>query len=114
MPDQVVVIDFASVRCLDFSCADEIVGKLLLQHGEARYFLLRGVTEIHGEAIEAVLERYNIAVVAQQRCGTIRVLGPASDTARRKPSRSSSGRDPFVSAKSRCNSPFRMTTPKKR
>ena len=80
---QVVVIDFASVRCLDFSCADEIIGKLLLEHGEARYFLLRGVTEIHGEAIEIVLERYNIAVVAQQRCGTIRVLGPASDTVRR-------------------------------
>ncbi len=79
---QVIIIDFSGVRCLDFSCADEIVGKLLLSHGNARYFVLRGVAEIHSEAIEAVLERYDIAVVAQQRCGTVRVLGPASDTVR--------------------------------
>lgn len=79
----VAIIDFTSVRCLDFSCADEIVGKLLLTHGNTRYFLLHGVTEIHGEAIHAVLERYGIAVVAQQRDGEVQVLGPVSDAIRK-------------------------------
>lgn len=80
---RVAIIDFSSVRCLDFSCADEIIGKLLLTHGTSRYFLLRGVTEIHGEAIHAVLERYGIAVVAEQRDGNVEVLGPVSDAIRK-------------------------------
>ncbi|MEJ2237442.1 MAG: hypothetical protein P8X82_04015, partial [Gemmatimonadales bacterium] len=59
------VIDFGAVGCLDISCADEIVGKLLLDHGQVRYFLLRGVTEAHCEAINWVLERHGLAVVAE-------------------------------------------------
>ena len=56
------VIDFSHVNLLDFSCADEVVAKLLLRfEGGAppvdAYFLLRGVREDHLDAIEAALER---------------------------------------------------------
>ena len=51
------VIDFSHVNLLDFSCADEVVAKLLLRfEGGAppqdAYFLLRGVREDHLDAIE--------------------------------------------------------------
>jgi hypothetical protein len=73
--EQVAVIDFGTVRLLDYSCADEVVGKLLLEHGRARYFLLQGVTASHCEAIEPVLERHGLAAVARDREGRVRVLG---------------------------------------
>jgi hypothetical protein len=78
----VAVIDFGTVRCLDISCADEIVGKLLLQHG-GQCFLLVGVDEGHREAIEPVLERHRLAAVAQDRAGTVQLLGSIPDPARR-------------------------------
>lgn len=81
--EQLAVIDFSAVRCLDISCADEIVGKLLRRHGRARYFLLNGVTMAHCEAIEPVLERYGVAVAARDREGRLKVLGPVEETARR-------------------------------
>jgi hypothetical protein len=80
---QVAIIDFGAVGCLDISCADEIVGKLLLDQGSARYFLLRGVTEAHCEAISLVLERHGMAVVAEDRQGQFELLGPLGDTVRR-------------------------------
>ena len=78
--EQIAVIDFSTVRCLDISCADEIVGKLLLEHG--RNFLLYGVTASHCEAIEQVLEQHRMAVVARDRDGRVQLLGPVADTAR--------------------------------
>jgi hypothetical protein len=81
--EQVAVIDFTTVRLLDISCADEVVGKLLLQYGSARYFLLHGVSEAHREAIEPVLERHRLAVVAQDRDGAVQLLGPVEATVRR-------------------------------
>ncbi|MBE0594544.1 MAG: hypothetical protein IH616_19325 [Gemmatimonadales bacterium] len=80
--EQVAVIDFGTVRLLDYSCADEIVGKLLLEHGGVRYFLLQGVTASHCEAIEPVLERHKLAAVARDRDGRIRVLGHVPADAR--------------------------------
>jgi anti-anti-sigma regulatory factor len=80
---QTTVIDFTDVGCLDISCADEIVGKLLLTHGRGRYFLLRGVTEAHCEAIDMVLERHGLAAVALDRDGQLGLLGPLPDTTRR-------------------------------
>ena len=55
------VIDFSHVGMIDFSCADEVVAKLLLQSaspergGREAYFLFRGVTDDHWDAIETVL-----------------------------------------------------------
>ncbi len=80
---QVAVIDFSAVGCLDISCADEIVGRLLLDYGQARYFLLRGVTEAHCEAISLVLERHGMAVVTEDRHGQLQLLGPLAETAKR-------------------------------
>jgi hypothetical protein len=77
------VIDFSTVRCLDISCADEIVGKLLVDAGRGRRFILTGVTPSHCEAIEMVLERHQMAVVACDRGGRLHVLGPVPDEARR-------------------------------
>ena len=72
----VTVIDFSQVTLLDFSCADEIVAKLMLRSVEdaARqieaaapegYFVFRGICDRHLDAIEAVLERHGLAIVAQ-------------------------------------------------
>jgi hypothetical protein len=75
------VIDFSHVGLLDFSCADEIVAKLLLQYVSTDaprrevYFVFRGISESHMEAIEAVLERHRLALVTQQADGASRVLG---------------------------------------
>jgi hypothetical protein len=79
---QLAVIDFGEVNCLDFSCADEIVAKLLLAHGTGRYFLLKGVTRPHMEAIEAVLERHGLVTVAEDRSGEVQLLGPLNEIAR--------------------------------
>lgn len=81
--EQVAVIDFSTVRCLDISCADEIVGKLVLEHGHARSIVLHGVDASHCDAIEQVLDRHQVAVVARDRSGRMRVLGPVHETARR-------------------------------
>lgn len=80
---RVTVIDFSEVRCLDISCADEIVAKLLLTHGDKGYFILRGVSDGHLDALEPVLERHRLAVVAQDRGGRTRVVGRIPEPARR-------------------------------
>lgn len=78
-----VVIDFSAVRCLDISCADEIVGKLLVEHGNGQQFVLSGVTEAHCESIDIVLERHRKAVVARNRDGSLQVLGPLDEPVRK-------------------------------
>lgn len=80
--ERAAVIDFGMVRLLDYSCADEIVGKLLLEHGAARYFVLQGVTASHCEAIEPVLQRHQLFALARDREGRVRVLGHLPETAR--------------------------------
>jgi len=69
------VIDFSHVGMIDFSCADEVVAKLLLRYAPAErgdreaYFLFRGVTDDHWDAIEAVLERHRLALVLETADG---------------------------------------------
>lgn len=65
----VTTIDFAQVDLLDVSCADEIVAKLLMRYDDGNdslsgYLLLCGVREDHLDAIEAVLEKRSLALVA--------------------------------------------------
>ncbi len=81
--EPVAVIDFSTVRLLDYSCADEIVGKLLLEQGGARAFLLQGVTASHCEAIEPVLQRHKLAAIARDREGRVRMLGHIPEAARK-------------------------------
>ncbi len=82
------VIDFSHVGLLDFSCADEIVAKLLLRYGHdvtgrEVYFLFRGVNDSHLDAIETVLERHRLAIVAESEDGERMLVGNVNDTERR-------------------------------
>ena len=78
------VIDFSHVGMIDFSCADEVVAKLLLRYGAAdiadreAYFLFRGVTDDHWDAIETVLERHGLALVLETDDGA-RIVGMVDD-----------------------------------
>jgi hypothetical protein len=76
-----IQLDFTAVGVIDFSCADEVVAKLLLRvsDGEEAYVLLSGVTELHLEAIDHVLERHGLSVAAfPEGDGAPRVLGATS------------------------------------
>ena len=46
----IAVMDFTGVGCLDYSCADEIVAKLVRE--KVRVLLLRGTSDAHRDAIE--------------------------------------------------------------
>jgi hypothetical protein len=64
------VLDFTQVAVLDYSCADEAVAKLILRYRRAdrpadAYFVIQGIDEHHREAIEEVLDRHGLAVVAE-------------------------------------------------
>ncbi|HKO17218.1 MAG TPA: hypothetical protein VJU87_13350 [Gemmatimonadaceae bacterium] len=81
------VIDFSHVAMIDFSCADEVIAKLLLRYcadvpPHEAYFLFRGVTDEHWEAIEAVLERHGLALVIE-RGDDVQVEGVLPDAERR-------------------------------
>ncbi|MFN2400109.1 MAG: hypothetical protein ABR543_15925 [Gemmatimonadaceae bacterium] len=74
------IIDFSCVGLLDFSCADEIVAKLLLRYcadtaPREAYFIFRGVNASHLDAIETVLERHRLAIVAQADNGEVLLVG---------------------------------------
>jgi hypothetical protein len=77
------ILDFSQVRVLDYSCADEIVAKLLLRFsGDERpaeaFFVVLGMQEHHEEAIEAVLERHSLLLVARDDEGQVKLLGDAA------------------------------------
>lgn len=60
------LLDFSGIELLDFSCADEVVAKLLLDDGErgSRFVVLQGLREDQHEAIEHVLTHHRLAVAA--------------------------------------------------
>jgi len=77
-------LDFSGVDCLDLSCADEIVAKLLLAAARGdRVLVLTGVREEQREALQHVLAHHRLAVAACFR-GTEApdVLGWATSDAR--------------------------------
>ena len=84
----IVVLDFSAVRVLDCSCADEIVAQLLLRSepadgpGRGAYFLVRGLDEVHADQIDEVLRRHGLALAAEERGGSRRLLGWATDVMR--------------------------------
>ena len=73
------LIDFSEVVIIDFSCADEVVAKLLQRYHAAEvheaFFVFRGVSEPHRDQIEVVLERQGLAAVAETDPGTFQLLG---------------------------------------
>lgn len=69
----VALMDFSRVGCLDYSCADEIVAKLLRE--QVTVLLLCGLHEGHREAIEPVLAGHGLAAVLERPDRTLDVLG---------------------------------------
>jgi hypothetical protein len=66
-------VDFTGVGCIDYSCADEIVAKLL--RGRPAVLLLSGITDAHREAIEPVLAGHGLAALVEGPDGTLETLG---------------------------------------
>ena len=75
----IVALDFSNIGIIDYSCADEIVAKLLSrllsnEYGD-KYILLAGLNENQQENIEVALERKELAVIAEKREGEKFLLG---------------------------------------
>lgn len=73
MGTAVALLDFSEVGLVDFSCADEIIAKLLLDPPGETYLILQGLREEQLEAIEHVLEHHDLAAL---------VCGPSGGDAR--------------------------------
>ncbi len=75
----VISLDFSKIGVIDYSCADEVVAKLVsrLVSGEYgdKYLLLAGLNENQKENIEVAVERKDLAVVAAMKGGARVVLG---------------------------------------
>lgn len=63
---EVVLLDFSAVDCLDFSCADEVIAKLLLGLVDGRpvTVALRGLCDEQREAVMHVLEHHGLAIAS--------------------------------------------------
>ena len=75
----VISLDFSKIGVIDYSCADEVIAKLVSrllsnEYGD-RYLLLTGLNDNQKENIEVALERKDLAVVAETREGKRIVLG---------------------------------------
>ncbi|MEK6589606.1 MAG: STAS-like domain-containing protein [Nitrospinota bacterium] len=66
---EVIALDFSKIGVIDYSCADEIVAKLIsrLTGGEYgdKYIVLIGLNENQKENIEVALERKDLPVMAE-------------------------------------------------
>jgi hypothetical protein len=75
----IIALDFSKIGVIDYSCADEIVAKLVsrLLSGEYgdRYIVLTGLNENQKENIEVALERKDLAVMAEMRDGGKVLIG---------------------------------------
>src|SRR3972149_3747382 len=75
----VIALDFSKIGIIDYSCADEIVAKLVsrLLSGEYgdKYITLTGLNENQKENIEVALERKDLAVMAEMQGGKKILLG---------------------------------------
>jgi hypothetical protein len=80
----ITLLDFSGVDCLDLSCADEIVAKLLLAAATRdRAVVLAGVREDQRDALEHVLAHHRLAVAASfAGTGGADVIGWTSGDAR--------------------------------
>jgi len=65
-PHPTTHLDFGAIDILDFSCADEVVAKLLLSDpgDRPRFVVLINISDAHREAIEHVLETHGLTVAA--------------------------------------------------
>jgi hypothetical protein len=84
--DDVVTLDFTHIGMMDYSCADEVVAKLLLdlarRGGRPSSLVFHGITDAHLEAIEEVLLHHGLALVVHFADGAARLVGAVSETER--------------------------------
>ena len=78
------LIDLSEVTVLDFSCADEVIAKLILAYlpssrPREAFFVFRGVRDPHRGPIQAVLERHELAAVADAGDGRFELIGMRTD-----------------------------------
>jgi hypothetical protein len=82
----VALLDFSQIGMMDYSCADEVVAKLLIalagQEAHAGYIVFHGITDAHLEAIEVVLEHHGLALVVQFADGGARLVGAVTEQER--------------------------------
>ena len=82
----VALLDFSHIGMMDYSCADEVVAKLLLtladQNARPGYVVFHGITDAHLEAIEDVLHHHGLALVVHFADGGARLVGAVSDDER--------------------------------
>ncbi|MBI4849630.1 MAG: STAS-like domain-containing protein [Nitrospirae bacterium] len=76
---EVIALDFSKIGIIDYSCADEIIAKLITrllgnEYGD-KYVLLTGLSDNQKENIEVALERKDLAVAAEMRDGERVLLG---------------------------------------
>lgn len=80
-----IVLDFTNVPLIDFSCADEVVAKLVLgglaETPVRRFFLFLGVGSHHMDPIESALCRQRLAVAAEGVSGEPLLLGAVDPSA---------------------------------
>lgn len=82
------VLDFSEVAVIDFSCADEVVARLLhdahAAHDAAapHYFLLDGIEEEHMDPVASALARRGLAMAARTSARRPVLLGRAEPEAR--------------------------------
>jgi hypothetical protein len=75
----VVAMDFSHVGIIDFSCADEVISKLVArlqgqEYGD-KYIVLQGLTPTQEENIGVALERKKLAVLVSRTDGSWQLLG---------------------------------------
>jgi hypothetical protein len=82
----IALLDFSHIGMMDYSCADEIVAKLLQAHlrpsAPSAYVVFHGITDAHLEAIEDVLLHHGLALVVHFADGAARLVGFVSDDER--------------------------------
>jgi len=75
----VIALDFSKIGVIDYSCADEIVAKLVsrLLGGEYgdKYIILTGISESQKENIEVALERKGLATMMKTKDNKKILLG---------------------------------------
>ncbi len=76
---KIIALDFSKIGIIDYSCADEIVAKLVSrllsnEYGD-KYLILTGLNENQQENVEVALERKDLSVIASRREGGKFLLG---------------------------------------
>ncbi len=78
-PDSILPVDFGQVRFMDFSCADELLTRVLrrIRSGElgTRFILLQDISPSVEENIAAVFEIRDLVCPQRTKGGTIELLG---------------------------------------